>query len=226
MLDAKLDIISSDPDVRVGSDTLLLCKADSEGEISWLKGGEDVDEDRYVVEKIDESSSKLILKNFELDDAGIYTCVFENDHGTKKMNYQIYVYQTPDFGNTPAYHEFLVNQTATIPCVVSGKPVVEIHWFRNDRHLRILPDKSLHILRIQQEDGGTYTCEGRIKGRPIIRELQISVVVNEPPTVLIHQERKSVFAGPNSTVSIACLVNGVPRPNISWILCCLFRDLL
>ncbi|XP_016313893.1 neural cell adhesion molecule 1-like isoform X2 [Sinocyclocheilus anshuiensis] len=241
VIDAKLDIISSDPDVRVGSDTLLLCKADSEGEISWLKGGEDVDEDRYVVEKIDESSSKLILKNFELDDAGIYTCVFENDHGTKKMNYQIYVYQTPDFGNTPAYHEFLVNQTATIPCVVSGKPVVEIHWFRNDRivnddgrgdghaagssallcgrgHLRILPDKSLHILRIQQEDGGTYTCEGRIKGRPIIRELQISVVVNEPPTVLIHQERKSVFAGPNSTVSIACLVNGVPRPNISWIL--------
>uniref|UniRef100_A0A672S3G3 Ig-like domain-containing protein n=1 Tax=Sinocyclocheilus grahami TaxID=75366 RepID=A0A672S3G3_SINGR len=221
MLDAKLDIISSDQDVRVGSDTLLLCKADSEGEISWLKGGEDIDEDRYVVEKIDETSSKLILKNFELDDAGIYTCVFENDHGTKKMNYQIYVYQTPDFGNTPVYHEFLVNQTATIPCVVSGKPAVDILWFRNNRrgHLRILPDKSLQILRIQQEDSGTYTCEGRIKGRPIIRELQISVVVNEPPTALIHQERKSVFAGPNSTVSIAsCLVNGVPHPDISWIL--------
>lgn len=45
-------------------------------------------------------------------------------------------------------------------------------------HLRILPDKSLQILGIQQEDSGTYTCEGRIKGRPIIRELQISVVVN------------------------------------------------
>ncbi|XP_016339037.1 neural cell adhesion molecule 1-like isoform X2 [Sinocyclocheilus anshuiensis] len=240
LTDAKLDIISSDPDVQVGRTTLLLCKADSEGEISWLKGDEDVDEDRHVVEIIDESSSKLILKNLELDDAGIYTCVFENDHGTKKSNYQIYVYQTLDFGNTPTYHEFLVNQTATIPCVVSGKPAVEILWFRNDRivnddgrggghaagpsallcgrsHLRILPDRSLQILGIQQEDRGTYTCEGKIKGRPIMRELQISVVVNEPPTVLINQKGIKVSAGPDTTVSIACLVKGVPTPNISWI---------
>uniref|UniRef100_A0A673JA04 Ig-like domain-containing protein n=1 Tax=Sinocyclocheilus rhinocerous TaxID=307959 RepID=A0A673JA04_9TELE len=214
----KLDIISSDPDVQVGRNTLLLCKADSEGEMSWLKGDEDVDADRHVVEKIDESSSKLALNNLELDDAGIYTCVFENDHGTKKSNYQIYVYQTPDFGNTSTYHEFLVNQTATIPCVVSGKPAVEILWFRNDRHLRILPDRSLQILGIQQEDRGTYTCEGRIKGRPIMRELQISVVVNEPPTVLINQKGIKVSAGPNTTVAIACLVKGVPTPNISWIL--------
>ncbi len=41
--------------------------------------------------------------------------------------------ETPDFGNTRSYHEFLVNQTVTIPCVVSGKPAVEIHWFRDNR---------------------------------------------------------------------------------------------
>ncbi|XP_058602559.1 neural cell adhesion molecule 1 isoform X3 [Onychostoma macrolepis] len=240
LIDAKLDIINSDPDVKVGGDILLLCKADSEGEFSWLKDDEDVDENRHVVEKIDESSNKLILKNVELDDAGIYYCMFENDHGTKKMSFQIYVYQTPDFGNTRTYHEFLLNQTVTIPCVVSGKPAVEISWFRNGRivnddgrgdghaagssallcgrsHLRILPDKSLQIRGIQQEDSGSYTCEGKIKGRPIKRELQISVVVNEPPTVLIRQDRQSVSAGPNTTVSITCLVKGVPHPNISWI---------
>ncbi|XP_043117245.1 neural cell adhesion molecule 1 isoform X2 [Puntigrus tetrazona] len=239
LIDAKVDIINSDPDVLVGRDTLLLCKADTEGTISWLKGDDEIDEE--FVQKIDESSSKLNLKNVALEDAGIYTCVFENEHGTqKKVDYQIYVYQTPDFGNTPVYHEFLVNQTVTIPCVVTGKPAVEVHWYRNDRivnddgrgdghaagssallcgrgHLRILPDKSLQILGIQQEDSGIYTCEGRIRGRPIKRELQISVIVNEPPTVLIHQERRSVFAGPNTTVSIVCLVKGVPRPNISWI---------
>ncbi|KAL1259968.1 hypothetical protein QQF64_010545 [Cirrhinus molitorella] len=232
LTDAKLDIIHSDPDVLVGSDTLLLCKADAEGEFSWLKDDEEVDEDRHVVEKHDESSSKLKLKNVQLEDSGTYSCVFENDQGTKKMKYQIYVYKTPDFGTTQTYHEFLVNQTAVVPCVVSGKPEVEVQWFRNERvviddghgHLRVLPDKSLQIQGIQQEDHGTYTCVGKIKGRPINRELQISVVVNELPTVLIHQNRRSVFAGTNTTVSIICLVKGVPTPNISWIIPSSFDD--
>lgn len=45
-------------------------------------------------------------------------------------------------------------------------------------HLKILPDRSLQIVGIQQEDRGTYTCEGKIKNRPITRNLFISVVVN------------------------------------------------
>ncbi|KAL0171415.1 hypothetical protein M9458_031726, partial [Cirrhinus mrigala] len=85
------------------------------------------DVDRHTVEKMDESSSKLKLKDVQLDDGGTYTCVFENDHGTRKMSYQIYVYQKLDFGTTPTYHEFLVNQTVIIPCVVTGKPEVEIY---------------------------------------------------------------------------------------------------
>ncbi|ROL41410.1 Neural cell adhesion molecule 1-A [Anabarilius grahami] len=226
ILDAKLDIITSDPDVQVGTQVLLLCKVDSEGEISWLKDDEEVDEDRHEVKKTDESSSALTLKKVELSDSGTYTCLFENEHGTKRTNYQLYVYQALDFGKTRTYHEFLMNQTVSITCLVSGKPEVEIYWYRNDRivnddgrgSLRIQQDRSLHIERIQQEDRGTYTCEGKIKGRPITKNLQISVVINEPPTVLIHEERKSVHAGPNTSVSIVCLVKGTPTPNISWIL--------
>lgn len=74
---------------------LSICcgSADSEGDISWLKDDEDVDEDRHEVKKNDESSSALTLNNIELDDSGSYTCVFENEHGTKKINYQLYVYR-------------------------------------------------------------------------------------------------------------------------------------
>ncbi|XP_051575183.1 neural cell adhesion molecule 2-like isoform X2 [Myxocyprinus asiaticus] len=225
LTDAKVDIITTDPDVLIGTDVLLLCKADTEGEFKWVKDDEDIDNDRYLVENVDESSSKLTLKNVQLGDSGVYSCIFENDHGNSMNNYGIYVYQTPDFGTTSTYHEFLVNQTVKVPCVVSGKPEVEVHWYKNDHivnddgrgHLKILPDKSLEIVGIRQEDRGTYTCEGRIKGRPISRTLQISVVVNEPPIVLIHQERKSVSAGPDTSVSIICLVKGEPTPNITWI---------
>ncbi|XP_051577651.1 neural cell adhesion molecule 2-like isoform X2 [Myxocyprinus asiaticus] len=224
LTDAKVDIITNGPDVLIGTDVLLLCKVDAEGDIIWLKDEEEC-EDLYLVKKVDESSSKLTLKNVQLGDSGVYTCKFDNDHGTRKNSYQIYVYQTPDFGTTSTYHEFLVNQTVKVPCMVSGKPEVEVQWYRNNRmvndegrgHLKILSDKSLQIVGIQQEDRGNYTCEGRIKGRPISKTLQISVVVNEPPTVLIHQERKSVFAGPNTSVSIICQVKGEPTPNITWI---------
>ncbi|XP_039506733.1 neural cell adhesion molecule 1 [Pimephales promelas] len=233
LIDAKVAIIASDPDVKVGSNVLLLCKVDSEGDISWLKDEVEVDEDRHEVKKNDESSSSLNLKSIELGDSGTYSCVFENEHGiTKRTDYQLYAYQTPDFGNTMKFHEFLANQTVTIPCFVSGKPAVEIYWNRNGRivnddgqgHLKILPDRSLQIVGIQPDDRGIYTCVGKIKGRPITRELQISVVVNEPPTVLIHQERTSVSAGPNTSVSIVCLVKGVPTPNISWRLPSTFDD--
>ncbi|XP_067304106.1 neural cell adhesion molecule 1-like [Pseudorasbora parva] len=226
VIDARLDIIANEPDVEVGSKVLLLCKAKSEGEISWLKDNEEVDEDRYEVKTHDESSSSLTVNNVQLGDSGIYSCVSENDLGTKKTtSYQLYVYEKLDFGETKTYHEFLVNQTITIPCVVSGKPEVEVYWLRNNRivnddgrgNLKILPDRSLQIVGIQQEDRGIYICEGKIKGRPVTKDLQISVVVNEPPTVRIHQERKSVSAGPNTSVSISCLVKGEPTPNITWI---------
>lgn len=37
-----------------------------------------------------------------------------------------------------------------------------------------------------------------------------------PPTVKIHEEVKKVTAGPETNVSLSCLVEGVPQPKINW----------
>ncbi|XP_064802105.1 neural cell adhesion molecule 1-like isoform X2 [Oncorhynchus masou masou] len=219
--EAKMEIITSKPDVLLGENAMLLCKAGGEGDITWQKDGEDAEEDQ--IEKVDETSSKLFIRNAKMEDSGRYTCLCEFDTGHRDdASFVIFVYERPSFGETPAYHEFLEGQDAVITCMVTGKPVVEVNWERDHEKLhsegRItrLKDNSLQINNINRKDRGMYTCEAKIKDRPIFGKLDISISVNVPPTAKIHEEVKKVTAGPETNVSLSCLVEGVPQPNIIW----------
>ncbi|XP_029592348.1 neural cell adhesion molecule 1 isoform X1 [Salmo trutta] len=220
--EAKMEIITSKPDVLLGENAMLLCKAGGEGDISWQKDGEDAED--YQVEKVDETSSKLFIRNAKMEDAGQYKCFCEFDSGHRDDKlYTIFVYERPSFGETPAYHEFLEGQDGLITCMVTGKPAVEVNWERDHEKLhseagriRRLKDNSLQINNITRKDHGTYTCEAKIKDRPIFEKLNISISVNVPPTAKIHEEVKIATAGPETNVSLSCLVEGVPQPNIIW----------
>ncbi|XP_036394848.1 neural cell adhesion molecule 1 isoform X2 [Megalops cyprinoides] len=220
LTDAKMEIITNSQDLEVGNDQLLLCKAGAEGDITWRKDGEDIEEDgdHLVVEKVDETSSKLTIKKATLQDTGRYTCACEFESGhNDETSVQIYVYEGPTFGNMSTYHEFLVGQDAVIPCVATGLPSVDVKWSPgpSDGHL-LLQDNSLVIRSIRSDQHGTYVCEATIRGRPISKHIAVSVVINVPPTVAIHEKEKSVLAGPSSNVTIICLVSGFPHPTISW----------
>lgn len=54
--------------------------AGAEGDITWKKDGEDI-EDEDIVQKVDEGSSKVVIKQAGLDDAGKYTCACQFDSG-------------------------------------------------------------------------------------------------------------------------------------------------
>ncbi|XP_062394665.1 neural cell adhesion molecule 1 isoform X2 [Sardina pilchardus] len=225
--DAKLEIVAGEPDVKLNDRHLMLCKAGGEGTITWLFEDEEVDEDSegLVIEKLDESSSKLIINSAQLSNTGKYTCRCEYDSGaTKETSIDIFVYGPVSFGQTTKYHEFLKGETALIPCVATGKPAVEIQWHRSSTQLgtdgkqriTVRRDNFLQIDDIQREDRGTYTCKAYIKGRPISDTLNISVVVNTLPVVEIQEKRKTVKSGPDSTVSITCSTSGEPQPQITW----------
>ncbi|XP_071239757.1 neural cell adhesion molecule 1 isoform X3 [Salvelinus alpinus] len=220
--EAKMEIITPKQDVLLGENAMLLCKAGGEGDITWQKDGEDAEGDQ--VEKVDETSSKLFIRDAKLEDAGLYTCLCEFDTGHVDHTIQtIFVYERPSFGETLSYHEFLEGQDVVITCMVTGKPEVEVNWERDHEKLQSeagritrLKDNSLQINNINRKDHGTYTCEAKIKDRPIFEKLDISISVNVPPTAKIHEEVKKVTAGPETNVSLSCLVEGVPQPNIIW----------
>ncbi|XP_031432712.1 neural cell adhesion molecule 2 isoform X2 [Clupea harengus] len=227
--DAKISIVASDEDVLVNADQLLLCKAAGEGTITWSYSDEEIEDDNehLVVEKVDESSSKLTIKAAQMSDTGTYTCKCEYDSGsTKQTTASIFVYEPISFGQTTTFHEFLKGERALIPCRVSGRPAVEVQWLRSstllvadgNQRITVLPDNSLQIDDIQREDRGTYTCKASIKGRPVSKMQNISVVINTPPEVIIHEKLKSVKSGPDATVSITCSTSGEPQPEITWMM--------
>ncbi|KAL3060603.1 hypothetical protein OYC64_015039 [Pagothenia borchgrevinki] len=222
--DAKMDIITSKQDVLLGEEILLLCKAGAEGEISWLKDDEEIVDEEKVT-KQDETSSKLRIENATMQDVGRYDCVCEFDSGIQDRVFtQLYVYEGPSFGNTNAYHEFLEGTDGIVPCLVMGQPAVDVHWLRDGeeissnggKRVRRLPDNTVLIEKVKREDAGTYVCQAQIRGRPVYQQLSVSVVVNAPPSVRLREEVKKVLAGPETNVSLLCLVDGLPKPNITW----------
>ncbi|XP_061633722.1 neural cell adhesion molecule 1 [Phyllopteryx taeniolatus] len=220
--DAKMNIITSKQDIQVGDELLLLCKAGGEAEITWQKNSEEIDVE--MITKVDESSSKLIIKSTTVEDAGRYTCLCEFDSGhTDNVQTEIYVYEGPSFETTPTYHEFLEGTDGAVPCRVSGQPAVAVRWIysteamsSHGKNVQLLPDHTLVIGKVKRQDAGTFICQAQISGRPIFKQLSISVVVNAPPTVHLKEEVKKVIAGPETNVSLLCLVDGQPKPNITW----------
>ncbi|XP_028986210.1 neural cell adhesion molecule 1 [Betta splendens] len=221
--DAKMNIIASKLDVAVGEELFLLCKAGDEGDITWQKDGENIDDDE-IVSKVDETSSKLLIKEAKLEDSGKYTCLCAYDSGHRDdVKATVFVYEGPSFGSTTTYHEFLEGSAGVVPCLVSGRPAVLVRWWRERQEftpegarVRKLPDNTLRFEAVRREDAGTYTCQAQFRERPIGSQLSVSVVVNAPPKVRLREEVKKVMAGSETNATFVCLVDGLPKPNITW----------
>lgn len=74
--------------------SFLWFPAGKEADITWTKDGEDVDDGRHLLEKVDETTSKLYLKKVELKDSGVYKCNCEYENHEDSIQITIFVYGT------------------------------------------------------------------------------------------------------------------------------------
>lgn len=66
--------------------------AGGEGEITWQKDDEDIGNEEKVT-KVDETSSKLVIKKATMEDAGRYTCLCDYESSHKdQVAILLYVY--------------------------------------------------------------------------------------------------------------------------------------
>ncbi|KAK0148453.1 Neural cell adhesion molecule 1 [Merluccius polli] len=229
--DAAMSIIGKS-DIAVGENQMLLCKAGADGDIIWRKDGTEITDNRVYF--VDESTSKLEIRQAKLEDAGHYSCHCDFDTGNRdQTSTQIYVYEGPSFGTTEVSLEFWKGQDGVVACLASGKPSVDVSWLRDQKkivfngrtraqgrwlrceHVRLLQDNSLNIMNVSKDDAGKYVCQATIHGRPIQKMLEISVVYKEAPNVYVRAEKEVVLLGHN--MSLSCNVSGDPYPQRYWI---------
>ncbi|XP_045109109.1 protein amalgam-like isoform X6 [Portunus trituberculatus] len=139
---------------------------------------------------------------------------------------------------TSPAQQFLINEgdNVVFPCVVTNLGEYNLIWRHGDKLLWILLEKNgerleqemtmgdsrlslegtaLSLRDVQGEDAGSYTCE--ISSKPP-RTLNHTLDVRVPPAVFPANNRSVVTVKMGSSVTIACLPYGKPRPSITWSL--------
>ncbi|KAM8746417.1 hemicentin-1 isoform 1-T1 [Acanthopagrus schlegelii] len=161
----------------------------------------------------------LIIRNLEKKDGGVYGCLASNQAGTDTMTSILTYIESPVV--TVALSDILIGigETTVMACSATGTPQPEIWWYKGDVQLRSsslldvdMLGGTLTIKETQEVDAGTYSCvavnaAGTSSG-------EISLDVGAAPK--FTREPSDVAVEIGSNVTLVCLVQGHPEPQVNW----------
>ncbi|XP_036003268.1 contactin-1a isoform X1 [Fundulus heteroclitus] len=231
-----LDLFSSEERpavlVKEGQGAVLLCAPPHHypGELSfrWILNEFPtfipLDKRRFVSQK----TGNLYISKVESSDRGNYSCIASSPSISKSVfsNYiplkllverPIRKYPADlrvKFPNTTA----LVGQNIVLECFALGNPVPEIRWHRmgstlpHNREVR-MAGAQLHLLNVQFDDSGNYSCEAvNSKGKDH-HYANVSVEAHPEWVEHIVDTEKDLY----SDHTMSCTAKGVPKPQIRWL---------
>ncbi|XP_078604169.1 hemicentin-1-like isoform X2 [Branchiostoma floridae x Branchiostoma japonicum] len=208
-----------------GRQVVLTCDADGvpSPTVSWNNQGEPVSGRQGM--SISDTGA-LIISSARPEDSGPYTCTAINPAGvaSRQVNLQVFVPPTGD-GVQGGSNEVsvTVRNPVSLPCAVDAIPPPTFAWSKDGEPLSgnslqhvILPSGTLSIAAVEVDDTGTYRCIASNVAGNLTKDFILNVHV--PPTVGDGRVPiRDVTVTLNNSVTLDCLVSGIPRPSVRWL---------
>ncbi|XP_019944140.2 roundabout homolog 2 isoform X1 [Paralichthys olivaceus] len=208
----------SDVVVAAGEPAVLECvppRGHPEPTVSWKRNNARVSakDDRIAMR-----GGKLMISHTRKSDAGMYVCVGTNMVGERDSDpAELVVYERPVLVRRPVNQVVMEEETVDFLCEVHGDPPPTVRWRREEGELprgrfEIRNGNSLRLIRVKEQDEGTYTCtsENSVGKTEASAMLQVHV----PPQIAAKPRDQITTQG--MSVTFQCGTTGNPPPAIFW----------
>ena len=198
---------------------------DGEPQVRWfIDDIEIVEQDgRYLITRDDDGAKhKLLIRVADEGTAGAYKCVASNDSGDSETTAEVTVSSKPQFMQGLEDRESLAGESISMDVVISGNPAPDVKWLRDGKEIaegnNITIEKEsdlvyiLTIEKVSSETIGLYECH--ISNRVGAAKSSGQLLLLSKPTFEKDLEDASGVMGENGCIEV--IVNGFPRPSISW----------
>lgn len=160
---------------------------------------------------------RLLIPVVDANDAGIYTCIVENEGGKVEASTNLEIISKPVINSLQPVYSVIENQDLTLVCESHGLPPPEIKWIHPDG--KIINQPVLHIPAIlRATHNGIYTCEAANTAG--ITVFPTKIEINQPPEILPEPnpfKNGSLTVNIDQAVFLYCsIVKSFPDSDVYW----------
>ncbi|XP_071654921.1 cell adhesion molecule DSCAML1 isoform X3 [Patagioenas fasciata] len=195
--------------------------------ITWRKDGHVILSGSGVTIESKEFMSSLQISSVSLKHNGNYTCIASNDAATVSRERQLIVRVPPRFVVQPNNQDGIYGKAGVLNCSVDGYPPPKVMWKHakgsgnpQQYHpipltgrIQILPNSSLLIRHVLEEDIGYYLCQASNGvGTDISKSMFLTVKI--PAMITSHPNTTIAIKG--QTKELNCTARGERPIIIRW----------
>ncbi|XP_028312888.1 hemicentin-1 [Gouania willdenowi] len=191
-------------------------------DVGWSKGRQPLSREHSSLQS--DPDGYLHIPHPTAEDAGIYICTATSAVGYASREIQLSVNTVPKILGV-SEHGYTVQMSAEVgtevvlPCEAQGSPSPLVTWSRNGHPIppvtagfTVLPSGSLKITDVRLIDSKVYSCTAENPAGNV--SISYDVHIQAKPRIQPATPLLKALIG--QTVTLPCVVQGEPRPEISW----------